>query len=59
MVHFEHGLAESALSDEIQVFKRRGGPSAEYPFGTAPGRVRVPPFDAVEIDLGYVFASPS
>jgi hypothetical protein len=26
--------------------------------GKAPGRVRVPPFDAVEIDLGYVFGSP-
>ena len=31
--------------------------SAEYPRGTVPGRVRVPPFDAVEIDLGDVFGS--
>jgi Uma2 family endonuclease len=156
MTRFEHGLAQSALSDEIQVFKRRGGPdgwwivteisvqysehqcpshdlagwrkarvpqrpsgvmtlapdwvceilspgherkdlihhlmllqragvphywivspddrtliayaldaggypvifSADYPLGTVPGRVRVPPFDAVELDLGYVFGSP-
>ncbi|MFB1487158.1 MULTISPECIES: hypothetical protein [unclassified Thiocapsa] len=31
--------------------------SAEYPLGTVPGRVRVPPFDAVEIDLAYVFGN--
>ncbi len=81
MARFEHGLAQSALSDEVQVFKRRGVPdywisspedrtliaytlevggyhvifSANYPPDTSSGRVRVPPFEAAEIDLGFVF----